>query len=63
MDTKTEFFLSGTSSDRARALFGTWRCRIERMDSTSCNIVFFDREEVDRFEQFAEENDLEYTLV
>lgn len=59
----TIFYLPNTSAPMASHLFGTWRCRVERVDAKSCNVVFFDKEEWDRFEEYAEANGIEYRLV
>lgn len=59
----TTFHLPDTSLPEARVLFGDWRCRIERMDDKSVNIVFFDQEEWNRFTDFCDENDVVYEMV
>lgn len=57
------FHLPKMSAPAASHEFGKWRCRVERMDATSCNIVFFDESEWKRFEQYAEDNNIEYEMV
>lgn len=61
--TTTTFHLPATPSSHAHTLFGDWNCRIERLDSHSCNIVFWKETEWKRFEEYAEEHDIEYSLV
>ena len=60
---ETKFYLPNMSAASASLEFGKWRCRVERLDTRSCNIVFFDEKEWKRFEQYAEEKDIEYSLV
>ncbi len=59
----TTFYLPKTTTFNAKTAFGGWRCRIERIDSGSCNIMFFDQTETDRFEGYAEDNGIDYQLV
>lgn len=61
---ETTFFLPHTSAATARSLFGDWRCRVEQMErGKSCNVVFFSQKEWQRFEEYAEEHSIEYSLV
>lgn len=60
MDTTFEVQMSAAD---ARYRFGDWRCRIERLDGKTCNIVFFDEAEWNRFEEYAQANEIEYKLV
>lgn len=60
----TTFFLPNTTAAMARNLFGSWRCRVEQVEyMKSCNIVFFDEDEWKRFEQYADDKNIEYEMV
>lgn len=48
---------------KARELFGSWRCRLERLDKDFTNIVFFSEDEWKKFEEYADANNIEYRLV
>lgn len=56
------FYLPKMTAAAASIEFGSWRCRIEKMDSKSCNIIFFDEDEWKRFEEYAEEKGIENEL-
>lgn len=58
----TTFFVRRPAA-AMRLLIGDRRCRVERLDEATCNVVFFDEAEWRWFETWADEQGLDYELV
>lgn len=60
---RTTFWIRNRTWAEMKRLLGSWRCRVENNGDQTCNVIFFDQEEWNRFETWAEDNGIDYELL